>query len=197
MLLLQASLILKILRGKYTAVTGYSSDLVDIVKRCLTQSATRRANTGGLHRQEAGSSSGLLMLLMTGSATAQGTGFHICMWPEGLMAHRAGARRPIPMRLHAAVHQPELMGMSLCAKQAVHSPGAVSCAKQAAFLRLKAVGRPPLMLCIHWACHAVHMYEAVTCRPAVPACCRAQASADGAVFCRQDQHGRHQPCIHT
>ena len=105
MLLLQASLILKILRGKYTAVTGYSSDLVDIVKRCLTQSATRRANTGGLHRQVAGPSSRLLRLLLTGSATTQGTGCRTCMWPEGLMAHHAAARRPVSLRLHAAGHQ--------------------------------------------------------------------------------------------
>ena len=74
------------------------------------------------------------------------------------------------------------MRMSLCAKQAGHSPEAIACrpAAAAAFLRLKAV--------VHtWACHAVHMCEAVTCCPAVPACCRAQASEDGAVFCRQDQ----------
>ena len=71
-LLLQASLILKILRGKYTAVTGYSSDLVDIVKRCLTQSATRRANTGGLHIRVARPSSRHLILMCTGSATRDG-----------------------------------------------------------------------------------------------------------------------------
>ena len=34
---LQGALILKILRGKYPPVAGYSPDLIDIVKRCLTQ----------------------------------------------------------------------------------------------------------------------------------------------------------------
>ena len=92
-MLLQASLILKILRGKYTAVTGYSSDLVDIVKRCLTQSATRRANTGGLHRELARPSSTLLMLLFTGSATTEGTGHHKCMQPEKLVPHMGYTQR--------------------------------------------------------------------------------------------------------
>lgn len=32
----QGALILKILRGKYPAVSGYSKELVDIVKACLT-----------------------------------------------------------------------------------------------------------------------------------------------------------------
>jgi hypothetical protein len=34
---LQGALILKILRGKYPALTGYSPDISDLVKRCLTQ----------------------------------------------------------------------------------------------------------------------------------------------------------------
>lgn len=33
---LQGSLILKILRGKYPPLTGYSKELTDIVKSCLT-----------------------------------------------------------------------------------------------------------------------------------------------------------------
>lgn len=33
---MQGSLILKILRGKYPPVTGYSKELTDIVKSCLT-----------------------------------------------------------------------------------------------------------------------------------------------------------------
>lgn len=43
---LQAALIMKILRGQYRPVIGYSADLTDIVKRCLTQSAARRPDTG-------------------------------------------------------------------------------------------------------------------------------------------------------
>jgi hypothetical protein len=35
-LVLQGSLILKILKGKYPPVTGYSKELLDIVKSCLT-----------------------------------------------------------------------------------------------------------------------------------------------------------------
>ena len=46
--LLQAALIMKILRGQYRPVTGYSADLTDIVKRCLTQSTARRPDTGAL-----------------------------------------------------------------------------------------------------------------------------------------------------
>jgi serine/threonine protein kinase len=42
---LQGALILKILRGKYPALTGYSPDISDLVKRCLTQNANRRPNT--------------------------------------------------------------------------------------------------------------------------------------------------------
>lgn len=41
----QGALILKILRGKYPALTGYSPDISDLVKRCLTQNANRRPNT--------------------------------------------------------------------------------------------------------------------------------------------------------
>lgn len=41
----QGALILKILRGKYPAVTGYSLDISDLIKRCLTQNANRRPNT--------------------------------------------------------------------------------------------------------------------------------------------------------
>lgn len=33
----QGALILKILRGKYPAVSGYSPDISDVIKRCLTQ----------------------------------------------------------------------------------------------------------------------------------------------------------------
>jgi hypothetical protein len=36
LLLLQGALILKILRGKYPTVQGYSKELTDIVKACLT-----------------------------------------------------------------------------------------------------------------------------------------------------------------
>jgi hypothetical protein len=36
LLLLQGALILKILRGKYPAVQGYSKELTDVVKACLT-----------------------------------------------------------------------------------------------------------------------------------------------------------------
>ena len=42
----QASLLLKITAGQYTAVTGYSADLRSLIKRCLTQSPDRRPNTG-------------------------------------------------------------------------------------------------------------------------------------------------------
>jgi len=38
----QGALILKILRGKFPPVTGYSAELQDIVKRCLTQAAQKR-----------------------------------------------------------------------------------------------------------------------------------------------------------
>jgi len=38
----QGSLILKILRGKYPPVTGYSKELTDIVKSCLTLVRTFR-----------------------------------------------------------------------------------------------------------------------------------------------------------
>uniref|UniRef100_A0A061SER0 non-specific serine/threonine protein kinase n=1 Tax=Tetraselmis sp. GSL018 TaxID=582737 RepID=A0A061SER0_9CHLO len=38
----QGALILKILRGKFPPVTGYSPELQDIVKRCLTQAAQKR-----------------------------------------------------------------------------------------------------------------------------------------------------------
>jgi len=38
----QGALILKILRGKFPPVTGYSTELQDIVKRCLTQAAQKR-----------------------------------------------------------------------------------------------------------------------------------------------------------
>jgi NIMA (never in mitosis gene a)-related kinase len=41
----QGALILKILRGKYPAVTGYSPEISDLIKRCLTQNANRRPNT--------------------------------------------------------------------------------------------------------------------------------------------------------
>ena len=41
----QGALILKILRGKYPAVTGYSPEVSDLIKRCLTQNANRRPNT--------------------------------------------------------------------------------------------------------------------------------------------------------
>lgn len=41
-LLAQGALILKILRGKFPPVTGYSAELQDIVKRCLTQAAQKR-----------------------------------------------------------------------------------------------------------------------------------------------------------
>ncbi len=43
---MQASLIMRILRGQYKAVVGYSAELVDLIKRCLTQAAARRPNTG-------------------------------------------------------------------------------------------------------------------------------------------------------
>ena len=33
----QGALILKILRGKFPPVTGYSPDISDLIKRCLTQ----------------------------------------------------------------------------------------------------------------------------------------------------------------
>jgi len=38
----QGALILKILRGKFPPVTGYSPELQDIVRRCLTQAAQKR-----------------------------------------------------------------------------------------------------------------------------------------------------------
>ncbi|KAL6749037.1 NIMA-related kinase 4 [Haematococcus lacustris] len=41
----QGALILKILRGKYPPVSGYTPEVSDIVKRCLTQNANRRPNT--------------------------------------------------------------------------------------------------------------------------------------------------------
>ncbi|GFR51624.1 hypothetical protein Agub_g14051 [Astrephomene gubernaculifera] len=41
----QGALILKILRGKFPPVTGYSPDISDLIKRCLTQNANRRPNT--------------------------------------------------------------------------------------------------------------------------------------------------------
>ncbi len=41
----QGALILKILRGKYPPVVGYSPDVSDVIKRCLTQNANRRPNT--------------------------------------------------------------------------------------------------------------------------------------------------------
>ncbi|MEW5302088.1 MAG: hypothetical protein WDW36_004898 [Sanguina aurantia] len=41
----QGALILKILRGKFPPVQGYSPEVTDIIKRCLTQSASRRPNT--------------------------------------------------------------------------------------------------------------------------------------------------------
>eukprot|EP00199_Chlamydomonas_sp_CCMP681_P000941 CAMPEP_0119104632 /NCGR_PEP_ID=MMETSP1180-20130426/2800_1 /TAXON_ID=3052 ORGANISM="Chlamydomonas cf sp, Strain CCMP681" /NCGR_SAMPLE_ID=MMETSP1180 /ASSEMBLY_ACC=CAM_ASM_000741 /LENGTH=504 /DNA_ID=CAMNT_0007089451 /DNA_START=36 /DNA_END=1546 /DNA_ORIENTATION=+ len=41
----QGALILKILRGKYPPVQGYSPEVSDIIKRCLTQNANRRPNT--------------------------------------------------------------------------------------------------------------------------------------------------------
>ncbi|KAK9829475.1 hypothetical protein WJX72_006083 [[Myrmecia] bisecta] len=41
----QASLIMRILRGQYKPVVGYSAELVDLIKRCLTQAAARRPNT--------------------------------------------------------------------------------------------------------------------------------------------------------
>ncbi|KAK9867887.1 hypothetical protein WJX84_001961 [Apatococcus fuscideae] len=44
----QAALIMKILRGQYRPVTGYSAELADIVKRCLTQSTARRPDTARL-----------------------------------------------------------------------------------------------------------------------------------------------------
>lgn len=44
----QGALILKILRGKYPPVSGYSPEMVDIIKRCLTQAATRRPDTNKL-----------------------------------------------------------------------------------------------------------------------------------------------------
>lgn len=33
----QGALILKILRGKYPPISGYSPDISDVIKRCLTQ----------------------------------------------------------------------------------------------------------------------------------------------------------------
>ncbi|KAK9836508.1 hypothetical protein WJX74_001940 [Apatococcus lobatus] len=44
----QAALIMKILRGQYRPIVGYSADLTDIVKRCLTQSTARRPDTARL-----------------------------------------------------------------------------------------------------------------------------------------------------
>lgn len=44
----QGALILKILRGKYPPVNGYSQEMVDIIKRCLTQAASRRPDTNKL-----------------------------------------------------------------------------------------------------------------------------------------------------
>ncbi|PNW83271.1 hypothetical protein CHLRE_05g232750v5 [Chlamydomonas reinhardtii] len=41
----QGALILKILRGKFPPVSGYSPDICDLIKRCLTQNANRRPNT--------------------------------------------------------------------------------------------------------------------------------------------------------
>ncbi|KAG2487503.1 hypothetical protein HYH03_013921 [Edaphochlamys debaryana] len=41
----QGALILKILRGKFPPVSGYSPDISDLIKRCLTQNANRRPNT--------------------------------------------------------------------------------------------------------------------------------------------------------
>eukprot|EP00195_Chlamydomonas_chlamydogama_P009069 CAMPEP_0202904676 /NCGR_PEP_ID=MMETSP1392-20130828/30593_1 /ASSEMBLY_ACC=CAM_ASM_000868 /TAXON_ID=225041 /ORGANISM="Chlamydomonas chlamydogama, Strain SAG 11-48b" /LENGTH=558 /DNA_ID=CAMNT_0049592433 /DNA_START=449 /DNA_END=2125 /DNA_ORIENTATION=- len=41
----QGALILKILRGKYPPVTGYSPDIAELIKRCLTQNANRRPTT--------------------------------------------------------------------------------------------------------------------------------------------------------
>ncbi|GAX78668.1 hypothetical protein CEUSTIGMA_g6106.t1 [Chlamydomonas eustigma] len=41
----QGALILKILRGKFPPVTGYSPDISDLIKRCLTQNANRRPTT--------------------------------------------------------------------------------------------------------------------------------------------------------
>ncbi|PNG99474.1 Serine/threonine-protein kinase Nek1, partial [Tetrabaena socialis] len=41
----QGALILKILRGKFPPVAGYSPDILDLIKRCLTQNANRRPNT--------------------------------------------------------------------------------------------------------------------------------------------------------
>lgn len=41
----QGALILKILRGKYPPVVGYSPEVSDVIKRCLTQNANRRPNT--------------------------------------------------------------------------------------------------------------------------------------------------------
>ncbi len=43
---LQAALIMKILRGQYRPITGFSADLTDVLKRCLTQSTARRPDTG-------------------------------------------------------------------------------------------------------------------------------------------------------
>lgn len=42
--LLQGALILKILRGKFPPVSGYSPDICDLIKRCLTQ--VRAASSG-------------------------------------------------------------------------------------------------------------------------------------------------------
>lgn len=44
----QGALILKIIRGKYPAVSGYSKDLIDVVKSCLTQNVHRRPDTDKL-----------------------------------------------------------------------------------------------------------------------------------------------------
>ncbi|GMH45985.1 hypothetical protein BSKO_13949 [Bryopsis sp. KO-2023] len=46
----QGALILKILRGRYPPLAGYSTELIDMIKRCLTQVASRRPDTARLLR---------------------------------------------------------------------------------------------------------------------------------------------------
>ena len=46
----QGALILKILRGKFPPVTGYSPDISDLIKRCLTQVRGDTGCDGGSHR---------------------------------------------------------------------------------------------------------------------------------------------------
>ena len=76
------------------------------------------------------------------------------------------------LRLHAAMHQPPVMGRSVPSRLCTVLGQAPAARQLQTIMRLKAVGRQSLMLCM--PCSAD---EAATCRPAVPACSPAQCSA--------------------